>query len=346
MKGRPKAPRPVRVLGPVPLRVVKRAARIVALILVFGLALAAGWVRLPYYAVGPGPAREVTPLIVVHGHPTYGSSGKLIMTTVSYYQVTPLQAIQAWIDPNLALVQRSALFEPGTTQQQEQQRSISQMDQSKIDATYVALSKLTGYPKEHGPGALIEQVVRGCPADGKLYEGDVVVAIDGHPVASKDAAARRLNAEPTGSPLSLQVTAAGRRQDVTLTRAPCDPTSADPKLGVVMIDAFPFSVSISSGDIGGPSAGLMWSLGLYDLLTPGDLTGGRTIAGTGTIGLDGAVGPIGGIRDKVVAAERVGATVFLAPKGNMDELQGVDTASMKVVPVSSFDDALRFLQGA
>jgi len=107
-----------------------------------------------------------------------------------------------------------------------------------------------------------------------------------------------------------------------------------------LIDRFPFDVQISSGDIGGPSAGLMWALGLYDLLTPGDLTGGRTIAGTGEINVDGAVGPIGGIEDKIVAAERAGAEVFLVPAENMAELKGVDTGDMKLVSVSTFQEAL------
>jgi PDZ domain-containing protein len=113
-----------------------------------------------------------------------------------------------------------------------------------------------------------------------------------------------------------------------------------------MIDAFPIDVSYSSEDIGGPSAGLMWALGLYELMTPGDLTAGRTVAGTGELLPDGTVLPIGGIRDKVIAAERAGATLFLAPADNMAELAGVDTGDMQVVSVATFDEALRALEPA
>jgi PDZ domain-containing protein len=111
-----------------------------------------------------------------------------------------------------------------------------------------------------------------------------------------------------------------------------------------MIDPFPFDVSFASADIGGPSAGLMWALGLYDLLTPEDLTAGRTIAGTGMIAPDGKVYPIGGIADKVIAAQRAGATMFLAPKSNMQDLVGVDTGAMQVIPVGTFDQALAALR--
>ena len=115
---------------------------------------------------------------------------------------------------------------------------------------------------------------------------------------------------------------------------------------LLLFDAFPFTVSMASGDVGGPSAGMMWALGLYELLTPEDLTDGRSIAGTGTIDLGGNVGPIGGIRDKVIAAERSNADVFLVPADNMAELEGVDSGDLELVPVSTFDEALEALGAA
>ena len=137
----------------------------------------------------------------------------------------------------------------------------------------------------------------------------------------------------------------GDTHEITITRERCLPDVADPRIGINLIDAFPIDVRIASGDVGGPSAGLMWSLGLFDLLTPGDMTAGLTIAGTGTIDTRGRVGPIGGIGDKVVAAQRAGATVFLVPADNMQELSGVDTGDMKLISVSTFQDALDALRG-
>jgi Lon-like protease len=322
---------------------MKRPLKIAVFVLVAAVLLAAGWMRIPYYAMGPGPARDVTPLIEVSGHPTYPSSGHLFMTTVSFWQVTPLQALRAWIDPNLALVQQDTLYPPGTSQVEDVRQGISQMDQSKIDATYVVLSRLTGYPRDHASGALVEQVYPGCPAEGQLYSGDLIISVDGRPASSGASLIKLLASHPADAPLTFQIQAAGKQQSITVTRKPCA-GSKRPLVGIHPINPFPFTVSISSGDIGGPSAGLMYSLALYDLLTPGDLTRGRNIAGTGTMDLSGKVGAIGGIRDKVVAAERVGATIFLAPSDNRADLAGLDTGSMKVIYVSTFDEALQALR--
>lgn len=321
---------------------MKRILTITGFVVLLCLIFVAGFVRLPYYAVGPGPAREVEPLINVSGHQRYASSGKFIMTTVRWYQVTPFQALLAWIDPNESIVKQEVLYPPGVSVQVEQQRALSDMDQSKIDATYVVLSKLAGYPKAHGRGALIESSVAGCPADGKLYSGDTILAIDDKPVRSVQDASRLLDAVPAGTPVDFKISAAGQTHDISVTKGTC-PGTTRPLIGIDLVDPFPFRVAISSGDIGGPSAGLMFALGLYDTLTPGDLTQGRTIAGTGTIDETGAVGPIGGITDKVVAAERVGADIFLVPKDNWNELKGVDTGNMKLIEVSSFADALTAL---
>ena len=304
-----------------------------------GVAFLIGWVPLPYYSLGPGPAREVQPLIHVSGHQEFPSQGKLIMTTVRFHAVTAVGALVAWLDPHQSLVSQEVLYPSGETSDQETQRSLSQMDQSKIDAAYVVLSRLADYPKEHGDGALVEGVYTGCPAEGKLFAGDSLESIDGVSVHSQKEAGKALDAVPLSDPVTLQVAAAGETHEITLTRRLCA-GSDHPVLGVSLIDSFPFDVQISSGDVGGPSAGLMWALGLYDLLTPGDLTDGRTIAGTGEIYVDGSVGPIGGIEDKIVAAERAGASVFLVPSKNMAELKGVDTGDMKLVSVSTFQEAL------
>ena len=315
-----------------------------AVALGIGLAFFAGWVQLPYYSLGPGPARDVQPLIRIDGHQEFPSEGRLIMTTVRFHSVSAIGALFAWLDPNQALVSENTLFPPGETVEQENQRAISQMDQSKIDASYVVLRRLADYPDEHGDGALIEFVSPGCPAEGKLFTGDVVESIDGSPVHSQDDAAQALDAAPEGDPITFEVRAAGETHDVTVTRANCDPRVDRPLVGIFMIDNFPFDVRIASGDVGGPSAGLMWALGLYDLLTPGDLTTGLTIAGTGTIDTRGDVGPIGGIQDKVVGAERAGATIFLVPADNMAELRDMDTGDMRLISVSSFKEALDALR--
>jgi PDZ domain-containing protein len=305
------------------------------------LLLAAVSIPLPYYSVGPGPAREVVPLIAVEGHQTYGT-GKLVMTTVSFRKVTGVTAMLAWLDPNEAVVGQDVLYPPGQTVAQEKERSLSQMDTSKIAATSVVLDRLTNYPTDHGRGVLIETVFQRCPAEGELFAGDLVDSIGGTAIDDVADASHAIEAVAPGDPLMFHISAGGEEHNVTVTRGAC-PGADRPVVGISLVNSFPFGVEISSGDIGGPSAGMMYALGLYDLLTPGDLTDGRLIAGTGTIELDGSVGPIGGITDKIVAARSVGAQVFLVPKDDLAEARTVDPGAMQLISVSSFDDALRAL---
>jgi Lon-like protease len=303
----------------------------------------AGYVYLPYYSVGPGPARDVEPLIQVSGQVRYPSEGRFVLTSVVFKELTGFGVFAAWIDPDRAVVPRSQVYPSGETVEVEQERAISQMDQSKLAATYVVLDRLTGYPAEHGDGVLVEDVVSECAADGELFPGDLIRRVDGAPVDSVREASRAIEAAPSGSTLTFDVTVDGAPETVDLVREPCG-DSQKPIVGVSLINNFPIDVRISSGAIGGPSAGLMWALGLYDLLTPGDLTGGRTIAGTGVISTTGRIYPIGGIREKLTAAADAGATVFLLPQGNRQEAESAPRRGLELVPVRTFDDALAYLR--
>lgn len=314
-----------------------------AVIPIAAFALVLSAVPLPYYGEGPGPAREVEPLIHVTGPHLYRSAGKFVLTSVSFRTLTLPKLIGAWRDPAESVVPESLLVFPGESQQHADQRSISEMDTSKIDATYWVLSLLKGYPKDHGAGALVEAVGSGCPADGTLFPGDLIRSVNGHAIPDVPTLDRVLKGIPTTAPLTVRVSAGGATTDVRLTRRRCGGLHRA-VMGISTVPNFPFDVTISSGEIGGPSAGLMWSLGLYDLLTPGDLTGGRTIAGTGTIDPAGKVGPIGGVENKIAAAEHAGATAFLVPVDNLAAARTVPT-HMRLVPVRTFQDALRYLRG-
>jgi Lon-like protease len=324
---------------------MRRALPYVPLAVAIVAVFIAGFVPLPYYALGPGPAREVQPLISVDGPPVYQSDGRFVMTTVEFRQVTGVGALLAWLNPDEHVVASEQLFPEGETREQEDRRAISQMDQSKIDATSVVLDSLRAYRHAHGNGSLIRATVPGCSADGRLFPGDVVLEINGDRIRDARAASRAIESIPSGKALTFVVRPLGktRDEDVRLVRQPCG-GSTEPLVGVSMIDDFPFGVSIRSGDVGGPSAGLMWALGLYDALTPGDLTGGRTIAGTGTIAPDGTVGPIGGIEDKVLAADGVGASELLVPVQDMTAARAVAVPRLRLVPVDSFDRAVSFLE--
>jgi Lon-like protease len=267
-----------------------------------------------------------------------------VMTSVRYTRLTGLDMLLAWLDPERAVVARSVLYPDGENVQVERERSISQMDSSKLDASAVVLRALEGYPKDHGDGVLVESVVSGCAADGELFPGDRILSIDGEPVDSYRDASRAIESAPSGSTLTFDLSVDGDPETVDLVREPCG-DSEDPLVGVRMINSFPFDVSISSGEIGGPSAGLMWALGLYDLLTAGDLTDGRTIAGTGQIALDGSVFPIEGIDEKLSAAADAGASVFLVPQGNMNAARASGGHGLELVPVATFEGAIAYLHG-
>src|SRR5687768_1205102 len=314
------------------------------MLLPLAAALAAVTVYLPYYSIGPGPAKAVQPLIRFDDRPRYESEGNFVLTSVRFDQLTAYEVALAWLDPDKSVVSRDELFAPGETAEQERERSISQMDQSKLDAAFVVLDELTEYPQEHGEGVLIESVVQGCAADGELYPGDVVQAIDGTEVDDVEDARRAIRAAASGARLRFDVTVDGEPEMVSLVREPCGGEER-PLVGVSMIESFPFEVRIQSGGIGGPSAGLAWALALYDLLTPGDLTRGRTIASTGQLGIDGTVYAIGGAGDKVVAAEDAGATVLMLPSSNVEEARAAGESEIELVPVETFGEALAYLQG-
>jgi Lon-like protease len=321
-----------------------RFLRRVWLLLPLTAALAAVTIYLPYYSLGPGPAKAVQPLIRFDDRPRYESEGSFVLTSVRFDQLTAYGVVAAWLDPDVSVVPRSDLFAPGETAEQERERSISQMDQSKLDAAYVVLEELTDYPREHGDGVLIESVVQGCAADGELFPGDVVQAIEGTEVDDVGDARRTIRAAASGARLTFDVTVDGEPETVSLVREPCG-GSERPLVGVSMIESFPFEVRIQSGAIGGPSAGLAWALALYDLLTPGDLTGGRRIASSGQLGIDGTVYAIGGAGDKIIAAENAGATVLMLPGSNVEEARAVGESEIELVPVDTFGEALAYLQG-
>lgn len=297
---------------------------------------------LPYFLFSPGPARDVQPLIEVNDHPVYPSRGQLLLTSIYFQRATAVDAVEAWIDPAKTLVPEGAVLAPGETVEEEAEAARSEMDTSKIDAAVVALIETTDYPDDHGPGALVERVFAGTPAEGKLFAGDVIVAAAGRRVADPDALGRAIADAGAGNPLRLTVQAGGETRRVVV-RPTTLPERADPIIGITSVHNFPFEVTIRSGDIGGPSAGLMWTLGLIEKLTPGDLTGGRKVAGTGAIDAEGIVTEIGGVEEKVVAAERAGAEIFFAPPGNVEAARAV-ADEITVVPVRTYRDALEYLE--
>jgi PDZ domain-containing protein len=190
---------------------------------------------------------------------------------------------------------------------------------------------------------VVVQAEKGLPAYGVLQAGDVITAVNGKPVTSQAGLTALIAAHPAGSTLTVTITRNGQGKQVQVgTRA----SGGRPVMGVEVTGRykFPFAVSISVGDIGGPSAGLMFALGIIDKLTKLDLTGGKFIAGTGEIEASGKVDAIGGIQQKMVGARNAGATVFLTPASNCADTKGAVPAGMRLVKVSTLAQAVGYLQ--
>jgi Lon-like protease len=308
---------------------------------------------VPYVVLMPGPtlntlgAAKGVSLIQIAGRRTYPVSGHLNMVTVSFeggpapYGINIFTALRAWLNPREAVVPESEIFTPGQSQQQVQQQDTEQMANSQQTAVAAALCQL-GIPFKTVDS--IQATLRGTPAAGVLRSGDVITAVDGTPVNCRHDAAVLIRARRAGAPVRLTIERHGRTRSLHLKTADIGGQAV---VGVDVAESFvfPFSVKFSLGeDIGGPSAGMMFALGIIDKLTPADLTGGRFIAGTGEIEADGTVDPIGGIQQKMAGARAAGATVFLAPAANCPDTSGAVPAGMQVVKVSTLSGAISALQ--
>jgi PDZ domain-containing protein len=304
-------------------------------------------VPVPYAIEQPGPAIDVLgeykdeQVITIDGQKTYPTDGELMMTTVSVtggpgYPVTGPQVIRSWLDPTRAVLPRETVFPTGQTQEQTDEQNAAAMTGSQDSAIAVALDELD---IDYDTTVLVSQVSEGAPADGLLEPGDQVLAINGE-MADDAAGFQKITQEADpDTPLAVSVRRDGTDQTVPV---PTEMVDGTPRMGIVLAAGydFPFEVTIGVGDVGGPSAGTMFALGVYDDLTPGALTGGESIAGTGTIAADGAVGAIGGIRQKMVGAQESGAEFFLAPADNCADVVGHEPDGMSVVKVETFEDAL------
>jgi Lon-like protease len=306
---------------------------------------------VPFVALTPGPTLNTLgtlsgkPLIQIKGHPVYPTRGHLNMVTVSFLggprtRFNIFAALRSWLSPDEAVVPEQEIFTPGQTPQQVAKQDVEEMANSQQTATVAALCQLKiGFRTVD----TVRSTLKGMPASGVLQPGDVITAVDGKQVSGCGADAGTLiKARKPGAPVVLTVQRHGHTEQVRLTTASIQ---GQPAVGVQLVQSFvfPFSVSISVGNIGGPSAGLMFALGIIDKLTPDNLTGGRFIAGTGVIDANGTVEPIGGIQQKMVGARRAGATIFLTPAANCPDTARAVPAGMRLIKVSSLAGAMAAL---
>ena len=331
-------------------------AACVAVPLLLGLIAVAVFVPVPFASYHPGPTFDVLgetdgqEIIQVSGAKTYRDDGEIRMTTVSVSQEgvekNIFEVMGDWIDPDSAVYPYDVVHPPGTTKEQEEVQGQVQMVSSQDNAIAAALRELD---YEVTPALEVLSITPGTPADGALAVRDIFVSVDGVPITADEAGQEALldaiQSAEDGQKLSFVVLRDGK--EVTVPVETEEVTDADGttrrqigiQLGLGFI--FPFSVTVNIDDnIGGPSAGLIFALSIYDTLTPGSLTDGEGIAGTGELDSEGNVGPIGGIQQKIAAARETGAELFLVPSANCPDALGANNGDMRLVRATTFEETL------
>ncbi|MGH3362018.1 MAG: YlbL family protein [Nocardioides sp.] len=322
------------------------------LVVLFGVA---ALLPVPYVTMSPGPTVDVLSetegeeIVQIDGHEVYyKTDGRLELTTVSVtgpgQELSLAEAIVAWFDTTRAVYPRDVVYLPEQSEEEVRTESNVQMVSSQDSAIVVALKEL-GFD----PPSVTEvlAVSRGAPAQGKLEARDKIVEVNGTKITDSASVTKAVQKVGVGGEAEFVVRRAGKTRTVSIeTEAAKD----DPERAIVGVvvgegSAFPFDVSVNiSDDIGGPSAGLIFSLAVYDTLTPGALTDGLNVAGTGTIAANGSVGPIGGIQQKIVAAADSGSDLFLVPPDNCGEALGSPHEDMRLVRTETMHDAVEAIE--
>jgi len=315
----------------------------------------AGLLPVPFVALSPGPVTDViagsgegedpaTGLIRIEGAPTYPTQGRLDLTTVSLRggpgrDMTLVELLLDWRDGDVAVLPRGLYFRADTTQQQADAESAAEMTGSQESAKVAALTEL-GIDVPATTTRRVASVYADVPAADVLRVGDEITAVDGVDVPDFAALQTAIRALPEDAPVTLGVLRGGKPVTVTTRTVSSGGTTAIGIVPVVEYD-LPFSIDIDLDDVGGPSAGTMFALGIVDELTPGAMTGDEHVAGTGSITADGTVGPIGGLRQKVVGSQEAGARWFLAPREECGQVAGATPDGITVVPITTLHDAVQ-----
>jgi PDZ domain-containing protein len=300
----------------------------------------------PYYLITPGGTYDIGSRLQIPAE-YRKPMGRMAFTAVYEQEASWGDVAHARFAGQAEIVPASAIRPPGTSQEQVNETNKRLIDESKPIAAVVGL-RAAGFPVDvTGKGAEVESIIDGFPAQGVLQVGDIIVAADGQPVETTNTLIQAVTRHHAGDQVTLTI----RRGDDTLTvqlgtkDSPSEP--GRPVVGITistyLFDVrMPFPVDIQSDNVGGPSAGFMFALGILDAVTPGDLTRGYYVAGTGTIAQDGTVGAVGGAAEKALAAEQDGAQVFLVPRDDAEEAHRW-VHKLQIVPIDRFEDAIQAL---
>jgi len=318
---------------------------------------AAMFIPVPYVMTSPGPVfntigevNEIE-LISISGTETYPTEGELDMTTVSEYGgpqegLDMFQAIWGWIDPDRRVVPRESVYPEGETEEENTARNVEAFSTSQSYAIAAAMDYLDQPIKEQ---VIVTSVGLDTPAQDKLRAGDEILTVDGVQMTTPEQVVEAVRSKPIGTDLNFSVMRGGTKLEVVVTSGtrPDDPETEQNEatipyigIGIDINYSAEFEIKFGVTGVGGPSAGTLFAIGIIDKLTPGALTQGKIIAGTGTIDPDGNVGEIGGIQQKLIGARDAGAVLFLAPAGNCDEVIGHIPDGLTVAAIETLEDAM------
>ena len=328
---------------------------VVASLSLIALSCVAFLVPVPYVTMRPGPAFDTLgefndkPMFTFGKDvKTYPTKGSLDFTTVSVTRaetnVSLAEALDAYFADDTAVVPRALIYRKGESANDAKAESQAQLTSSK-DSSRVAGLRAAGYTVPERP--TIDSVSDDAPAKGKLRAGDQVRTVDGRSTTTAKAVVEAVGRVEPGDAVTIGYTRDRETKSVEIVTRPDAKNKQQPRIGVMLRSTFDFPIEIINNvgeQIGGPSAGAMFALAIYDRLTPGSLTGGREVAGTGEITPDGTIGPIGGIRQKIAGAADDGAKVFLVPAANCAEALDGSDHGMRLVKVSELDDAIGALE--
>ncbi|WP_027340545.1 YlbL family protein [Halonatronum saccharophilum] len=303
-----------------------------------------------YYRISPGRAEALGPMIAIQGD-SYEVKGEVMLTAVSMRDAKLLDYIQVRLfETELIELESKDFLPPGMDMRKYFELMQEMMEESQMTAKAVALTKAGYDPQITGEGVRVVDVLKEGTSYGKLKEGDIIVGIDGKPVKLLNETIEKIQAREVGQEVEISVLREEEEKIFLLkTYSLEDNNGGNPSIGVLITPHnqnfnFPIEIDINAGEIGGPSAGAMFTLEIFNRLTPEDITQGQKVAGTGTIDLDGAVGKIDGVRQKIVAAKDQGAEVFFSPAGNYEEAKTLEVEGIEVVGVENIDQIIKYLK--
>ena len=305
-----------------------------------------GFAKSEYYFMSPGPPYQWN--IEIENVETYEYEGNLYQLTVRRDEANYFVYAWARLNSQIDLYPREVILPDGVTPQELSQISIQNMVTSENVAIAVALDSLDYEIESEGDGVLVVGLLDDSPVKDKLIKDDLIIGINNQMVRSTSEFISMLRTYEIGDVVNIELIRNEQELSIETKLIEHVEYENEPMVGFLASTPnqqfiFPFEVDIQTGNVGGPSAGMMMALNVYNLLTKDDITNGKKIAGTGTIEIDGSIGPVGGVKQKVIAAKRANAGLILVPTANYEEASVFADGNTQIVAVDSFDNALNVI---